>query len=315
MQLKSVKIGDLSTVNNVFLAPLAGYTNAVFRNMCLKLGAGLAFTEMVSAKGLCYDSAASRELLAYTPDYASIKAVQLFGSEPYFMEKAACGEDIAPFDLIDINMGCPVPKIFKNGEGSALLGNIPLAQSLVKACKKSGKAMSVKFRIGLTREKLVTKDFALAMRDAGADMITVHGRTRDKMYSGVVDYAQIYEAKRAVDIPVIANGGIFKAADADKLMRETGADGVMIARGAMYDPFIFSDICGIKVKDRFSVVKKQLDDTFEMYGDRFATVYMRKMIAFYIKGAPSAAATRVKLMRAGGEREIEEILLSVAQYI
>lgn len=311
MQLHSVKIGAISTPNNVFLAPLAGYTNAVFRKMCFSLGAGLTFTEMVSAKGLCYDSRGSRELLLYTPDYGGIKAVQLFGSEPYYMEKAACGEDIAPFDLIDINMGCPVPKIFKNGEGSALLENVPLAQELVKSCKRSGKAVSVKFRTGITAQKIVTCDFAKAMEDAGADMITVHGRTRDKMYSGEVDYKQIAAAKRAVSIPVIANGGIFTSADADRLIDETGADGVMIARGAMYNPFVFADITGAKAEDRGEVILRQLNETFAYFDDRFATVYMRKMIGFYLKGTPNAAALRSKLLECKNRSEISAIASSV----
>lgn len=308
MQLHSVNIGGLTTPNNVFLAPLAGYTNAVFRQMCYCLGAGLTFTEMVSAKGLCYNSENTRELLSCTPEYSGIKAVQLFGSDPYYMEKAACSEDIAPFGLIDINMGCPVPKIFKNGEGSALLADIPLAEKLVKACKKSGKAVSVKFRIGIEGSKLIAPEFAKAMEGAGADMITVHGRTRDKMYSGEVNYKQIAAAKRAVNIPVIANGGVFTAADAEKLISETGADGVMVARGAMYNPFVFADITGKEVANKKQIIEKQLNDTFAFYDERFATVFMRKMIAFYIKGVPNAATLRVRLMQAKNKTEIQNIL-------
>ena len=308
MRLKKIELKGLTIKNNVLLAPLAGYTNAVFRGMCERLGAGLSFTEMVSAKGLCYNSENTRELLQLTPEYGGVNAVQLFGSEPEYMRRAALSEDIAPFDLIDINMGCPVPKIFKNGEGSALLANIPLAQKLVKAAKESGKAVSVKFRIGVDGGHIVTRDFALAMQDAGADMLTVHGRTRDKMYSGEVNYKEIASAKTAVQIPVIANGGVFSNADAEKLIGETGADGVMVARGAMYNPFIFAELTGTTVPDKKAVIRKQLNDTFANYDNRFATVYMRKMIAFYIKGQPNAAATRVKLMGADGKEKIEEIL-------
>lgn len=308
MRLKKIDLCGLTIKNNVLLAPLAGYTNAVFRGMCESLGAGLTFTEMVSAKGLCYNSENTRELLQLTPIYGAINAVQLFGSEPEYMRRAALSEDIAPFDLIDINMGCPVPKIFKNGEGSALLNDIPLAQKLVRAAKESGKAVSVKFRIGVDGEHIVTRDFAVAMQDAGADMITIHGRTRDKMYSGEVNYNEIAAAKKAVQIPVIANGGVFGNADAEKLINETGADGVMVARGAMYNPFIFAELTGTQVPDKKAVIKKQLADTFANYDNRFATVYMRKMIAFYIKGQPNAAATRVKLMGADTREKIEEIL-------
>ena len=312
MHLHKVKIGGLETPNNVFLAPLAGYTNAVFRSMCIRLGAGLTFTEMVSAKGLCYNSENTRELLQLTPEYGAINACQLFGSEPEYMRRAAGGEYLAPFDLIDINMGCPVPKIFKNGEGSALLSDIPLAQSLVRAAKASGKPVSVKFRIGIDGEHIVTRDFAVAMRDAGADMITVHGRTRNKMYSGEVDYGEIAKAKSAVDIPVIANGGVFCLADADRLMDETGTDGVMLARGAMYNPFVFAEITGAGVPDKKAVIADQLNRTFALYDSRFATVYMRKMISFYVKGQKNAAALRVKLMVADSKEEIEDILSGVS---
>lgn len=308
MRLKSIEIGNLRTKNNVFLAPLAGYTNAVFREMCFCLGAGLTFTEMVSAKGLYYKSENTRELLQLPPTYSGINACQIFGNDPCFMRAAVESEALAPFELIDINMGCPVPKIFKNGEGSALMGNIPLAQKIVAECKKGGKAVSVKFRTGLDGEHLVTRDFALAMQDAGADMVTVHGRTRDKIYAGDVNFGEIAAAKRAVHIPVIANGGVFSAEDADRLMGETGADGVMLARGAMYNPFLFADIAGVEVKDKKAVVRRQLADTFKYYDSRFATVYMRKMIAFYLKGKPNAAATKLRLFQAASYQEIDDIL-------
>ena len=308
MNLHQVEIGGLKTPNNVFLAPLAGYTNAVFRAMCLKLGAGLAFTEMVSAKGLCYDSANTRELLQLTPADAAINAVQLFGGEPEFMRRACLSKDVEPFDLIDINFGCPVPKIFKNGEGSALLADIPRAQKTVRAAKDSDKPVSVKFRIGLDGEHIVTRDFAVAMQDAGADMITIHGRTRDKMYSGEVNYAEIAKAKASVGIPVIANGGIFCKADAERLLNETGADGVMVARGAMYNPFVFAEITGTSYSDKKEIISEQLKSTFENYDERFATVYMRKMLSFYVKGLSSATAIRQKLMQCNSYGQIAEIL-------
>lgn len=304
MRLKSVDIGKLHIKNNLFLAPLAGYTNAVFRQMCMRLGAGLAFTEMVSAKGLCYDSEKTKDLLFTPDDYDGVKAVQLFGAEPDFMKRAVVTEEIQAFDLIDINMGCPMPKIYKNGEGSALLENIPLAKKIVKAAKEGGKPVSVKFRIGIDGEHLISRDFAVAMEDAGADMITIHGRTRDKIYSGGVNFEEIARAKLAVKIPVIANGGIFCEADADRLTDETGADGVMIARGAMYNPFLFAEIAGIEVKDKKEIIKQQIDKTYEYYDERFATVFMRKMIAFYIKGQKSAAATRVKLLNCPNRAEL-----------
>jgi nifR3 family TIM-barrel protein len=308
MILKSIKIGNLITKNNVFLAPLAGYTNAVFRQMCYDLGAGLTFTEMVSAKGLYYKSENTRELLLVTPNYGGIKACQLFGSDPYFLRLAAESEQLAPFDLIDINMGCPVPKIFKNGEGSALMKDLESAGKIISECKKSGKAVSVKFRTGVDENHLVTRDFAKMCEDAGADMITVHGRTRDKIYSGDVNFAEIAAAKSAVKIPVIANGGIFSPEQADELIDKTGADGVAIARGAMYNPFLFAEITGVNVADKKQVIQTQLDLTYSMYDERFATVYMRKMLAFYIKGTPNSTAVKLQLFKAENKEQIEEIL-------
>ena len=308
MRLKEIKIGKLHTKNNVFLAPLAGYTNSPFRDMCFELGAGLTFTEMVSAKGLCFGSEKTKELLHVSEDYGGIKACQIFGNDPYYMRKACESEALAPFDLIDINMGCPVPKIYKNGEGSALMNDFPLAAKIIGECKKSGKNISVKFRIGLDNSSICGGQFAKTCEDAGADMITVHGRTRDKIYAGEVNFAEIAAAKRAVSIPVIANGGIFCKKDADELYEKTGADGVMIARGAMYKPWIFAEITGRENVDKKGIVRGQLKKTREIYGEKFALVYMRKMIGFYLRGTPNAAELRAKLFKAATCKEVEEIL-------
>lgn len=310
MQLKTINIGSLQTPNNVFVAPLAGYTNSPFRVLCQALGAGLTYTEMVSAKGLCYGSENTAELLKITDGNSGIKAVQLFGSEPEFMQRAATSQEIAPFDLIDLNMGCPVPKIFKNGEGSALLADIAKAQSLVKAAKKSGKAVTVKFRIGITEGDFVTRDFALAMEDAGADLITIHGRTRDKIYAGEVNFDEIAKAKQAVKIPVIANGGVFGKEDAYRLMSETGADGVMIARGALYNPFLIADLTNTPVPDKKQLILKQINDCYDNYDYRFSTVTLRKMLAMYAKGAKNATKLRTSLIACTSKEQIVDILFS-----
>lgn len=310
MNLKKVKIGNLHTQNNVFLAPLAGYTNSVFRAVCRGLGAGLCFTEMVSAKGLCYKSEKTEQLLL-TDGSGGINAAQIFGNDPEFMRRACESEALALFELIDINMGCPVPKIFKNGEGSALMNDIPLAEKIISECKKSGKLISVKFRTGLDESRIITAEFAKACAGAGADMITVHGRTRDKMYSGEVNYGEIAAAKNAVNIPVIANGGVFCAADADKLLSETGADGVAVARGAMYRPWIFAEITGVENYDKRDIVRGQLRKTREIYGEKFACVFMRKMISFYLKGTPNAVFYKEKLFKAQTTCEVSDILETV----
>lgn len=308
MRLQKIKIGNIQTPNNVFLAPLAGYTNAVFRNTCYHLGAGLTFTEMVSAKGLCYDSKKTEDLLYVTEDYGGIKACQIFGADPVYMRRACESEALKPFDLIDINMGCPVPKIYKNGEGSALLKDLPLASKIISECKKSGKTVSVKFRIGVDETQYISAIFAKMCEDSGADMICVHGRCRDKMYSGAVNYNEIAAAKSAVKIPVIANGGIFTCRDADELIKNTGADGVMIARGAMFNPWLFAEITGKPVEDKRKQVLEQIVRTGEIYGERFACVFMRKMVGFYIKGQSGATALRAKLLECKTTSEVAEIV-------
>ena len=308
MRLNQIKTGNLTIPNNVFLAPLAGYTNAVFRNTCSNFGAGLTFTEMVSAKGLCYDSKKTEDLLYITEDYNGIKACQIFGADPEYMRRACESEALAPFELIEINMGCPVPKIYKNGEGSALLNNIPLAEKIISACVKSGKTISVKFRIGVDKTEYISAEFAKMCENAGAKMITVHGRTRDKMYSGEVNFKEIERAKNAVHIPVIANGGIFTPYDADELMEKTGADGVMIARGAMFNPWIFAEITGKECGDKRQTVLEQIGRTRAIYGERFACVFMRKMVGFYIKGQPNSTVLRTQLLNCKTTQEVEEIV-------
>ena len=308
MRLNKLKIADLKTPSNVFSAPLAGYTNAVFRQILFDLGAGLTFCEMVSAKGLYYGSEKTKELLKIPENYGGIKACQLFGSDPEIMYGAAAGEDIALFDLIDINMGCPMPKIFNNGEGSALMDNFPLAEKIIKAVKRSGKAVSVKFRTGLTADKIIASEFAKLCEGAGADMICVHGRTRDKIYAGEVDFDAIAAAKKAVKIPVIANGGVFNVADAERLFGETGADGIMIARGALYKPQIFAEIAKKPAPDKRRLYLNMLKGMLKEYGERFAVVYTRKMVAFSLKGEKGAAEMKVKLFNASSPEELENLI-------
>ncbi|MDE7158584.1 MAG: tRNA-dihydrouridine synthase family protein [Clostridiales bacterium] len=294
-------IAGMVCPNNVFLAPLAGYTNYPFREMCRRLGAGLTFTEMVSCKGLMYGSEETEKLL-YCGD-ESPKAAQIFGNDPAIMRAACEGEALAPFDLIDINMGCPMPKIVRNGEGSALLENMPLAEKVIQECVKSGKRISVKFRIGVDGKKFAA-EFAKLCEGAGACMITVHGRTREQVYAGAPDFGEIAAAKNAVKIPVIANGGIWSLSDTEKMLSRTGADGVMIARAALYRPHTFCDILGTEPVPMGELFENQLLQTRELYGERFACVFMRKMAAFYIKGKRDAAEYKRKLFSAQTTEEV-----------
>ena len=303
---KPLKIGNLETRNNVFLAPLAGYTNYPFRRICQSYGAGLCFTEMVSAKGLKYGSENTKELL-YTDDKEGLVATQIFGSEPDVMRLACESEDLSAYKIVDINMGCPVPKIYKNGEGSALLENPLLAEKIVKACVKSGKIITVKFRIGVSQEKIVTEEFAKRMAGAGASLITVHGRTKDKMYSGEVNFKEIEKAKNAVDIPVIANGGVFSYDGGVELMQKTGADGIMIARASLFNPQVFCQFSDEKADSRYEMFARQLKMTRELFDERFTTVFMRKMASFYVKGMRGAAVFKDKLFKAETPDEVLEI--------
>ena len=310
MRLKPITIGNITTENNVFLAPLAGYTNYPFRRLCKEYGAGLCYTEMVSAKGLKYGSENTKELL-HTDEKEGTVAVQIFGSEPDTMRLACEHEALAPFPIVDINMGCPVPKIYKNGEGSALLENPLLAEKIVKECVKSGKIITVKFRIGVSPDKIITEEFAKRMEGAGASLITIHGRTRDKMYAGDVHFAEIAKAKNAVKIPVIANGGVFSNEDAERLLRETGADGVMVARASLFNPQIFCELTDTPTENKGKMFEKQLEWTRQVCDERFTTVFMRKMCAFYVKGMKGAAVFKDRLFQAQSPEEI----LSIAKRI
>lgn len=303
MRLKPITIGNITTENNVFLAPLAGYTNYPFRRLCKNYGAGLCYTEMVSAKGLKYGSENTKELLL-TNEKEGLTAAQIFGNEPDTMRAACEHEALSPFPIVDINMGCPVPKIYKNGEGSALLEKPDLAEKIVKECVKSGKIITVKFRIGVSADKLVTEEFAKRMEGAGASLITIHGRTKDKIYAGEVNFKEIAKAKRAVKIPVIANGGVFSSEDAQTLLQQTGADGVMVARAALFDPQIFCQLTGAPEESKLQMFEKQLKWTRQVCDERFTTVFMRKMCAFYVKGMKGAAAFKDRLFQTQTPDEI-----------
>ncbi len=303
MRLTPITIQNTTIKNNVFLAPLAGYTNYPFRRLCKDYGAGLCYTEMVSAKGLKYGSENTEELL-YTDECEGVCAAQIFGSDPDIMRAACEHEKLAPFPIVDINMGCPVPKIYKNGEGSALLENPALAEKIVQECVKSGKTVTVKFRIGITDKQLITEEFAKRMEGAGASLITIHGRTKDKIYAGDVNYGEIAAAKKSVKIPVIANGGVFSNEDAETLLDRTGADGVMVARAALFDPQIFCALTGTPTESKLEMFKKQLKWTGQVCDERFTVVFMRKMAAFYVKGMRGASAFKDRLFRAQTAEEI-----------
>ena len=310
MKVCPLQVGDMQIRNNLFLAPIAGFTDYAFRSVILPLGAGLCFTELTSAKGLYYGGKNNYPLIR-TDDYDKT-AVQIFGSEPYFMRWACESEYLKDYRIIDINMGCPVPKIVKNGDGSALLTNIRLAEQIIKECVKSGKIITVKIRTGIKQGDDIAAEFAKMAENAGAKLITIHGRVRENYYSGEPNFAAIERAKRAVKIPVIANGGIFTVEDADHMIDETGADGIMIARGAIANPFIFSEISGEKITGDIKTIKdfaiKHLRAEAEVSGDNKSAVEFRKFVPYYLKSEENAKSKRAEIMLSDSAVKTEELL-------
>lgn len=308
MQLKRIKIGSFETDNNVFLAPLAGFSDFAMRKICSDYGAGLTFTEMVSCKGILYDNENTKILLKKT-DGEKISCAQIFGNDPDIMLEAIKRPPLCDFDVIDINFGCPMPKIYQNGEGSALLKNPSLAEKIVAGCKKSGKPITCKMRIGLTENSINGLEFATALENGGADMITVHGRTREKIYAGDIHGEEIAKIVAKVKIPVIANGGIFTKEDADKVMTETGADGVMLARGALEKPWLFAEILNNPYSaDKKDLIFRHIDLLKTVYDDRTVAVTFRKQLCLYLKGEKNSAELKQKVLTLNSTDEIKREL-------
>lgn len=311
MEIRKLRAGGILLPSNVFMAPLAGYTCYPFRIMAYALGAGLCFTEMSSANALKYQDRATRRLLL-TTEKEPIKAVQLLGGNPAVMEEMAASELLSGFDILDINMGCPVPNVFKSGEGSALMLDKKRAARIIRGCKKSGKVITVKCRTGIQKEQMFAAEFARMCEDAGADLITIHGRSRSMMYDGECCYDEIAQAKAAVSIPVIANGGIFSAKDADTMMERTGADGVMIARYALENPFIFSELTGKTIeKNTLQLLMEQLKLTAQYYDETFTLAYIRKLASYAMKKKKGTKKYKERLFQCGSLEELQGLLVQI----
>ena len=313
-----LKIGSFVTQGEAFLAPMAGVTDFPFRVICKRYGASLLYTEMINAKALCYGDENTFSMLEVKPEEGDV-AVQIFGHEPQYMaEAASILSDMNRFRIIDINMGCPAPKITKNNEGSALMKDPALAFKIIDSVKKTSKLpVTVKFRKGWDDSCVNAVEFARNAQAAGADCITVHGRTREQYYSGKADWDIISEVKKSVSIPVIANGDIFSIGDAVNIIEKTGADAYMIGRGSQGTPFIFSQIRdfieGSPVRDipdteKIDVMLEHYDLSIKYKGEDKTVREMRKHIGWYLKGMYGSARMRDDINHIVDADEVRQML-------
>ena len=313
-----MKIGNIELQNNVALAPMAGVTDLPFRLLCREQGCGLACTEMVSAKAIFYHNKNTAQLIATRPEEAPL-AVQLFGSDPAIMAEMAALLADGPYDIIDVNMGCPVPKVVKNGEGSALMRNPRLAAEIIRAMvSRVKKPVTVKFRKGFNDQEVNAVDFAKRMENAGAAAVAVHGRTREQYYRGKADWDIIRQVKEAVNIPVFGNGDIFQPEDAVRMLRETGCDGVMIARGAKGNPWIFRrTVHLIRTGEQLplptkgevkAMIQRHAAMLAEFKGELTAMWEMRSHVAWYTAGFPNSAALRNEVSQVETMEELMGLL-------
>ena len=286
-----MKIGNINFTSSIFLAPMAGVADASFRQLCYELGADLTYTEMVSVKALLHNNKKTFKLLEVYDNTPT--AVQLFGHDKEDFVKVIKSGNIDNFDIIDINMGCPAPKIVKNGDGSALLKNIDLAREIISACvNATDKPITVKFRIGFELDNNIAVEFAKMCEQAGASAICVHGRTREQFYSGKVDYETIKLVKSSVNIPVIGNGDITDI-ESYKKMLQTGVDGVMIGRGTLGNPEIFAILKGKKYPDKLSIITKHIQLIKE---HNAITPEVKKHLLWYLNGLKSTKDIKVQIV-------------------
>ncbi|MDP2860057.1 MAG: tRNA dihydrouridine synthase DusB [Bacillota bacterium] len=310
-------IGPVRIHGRIVLAPMAGITDIVFRAICIEHGASLVYTEMVSANGLIYSNRQSQGIIEISPAEHPIGA-QIFGREPEAMSQAALLVAKAGPDFIDINMGCPVPKVVKNREGCALMLEPERAQEVIRAVRTTSRLpVTVKMRKGWDVAHQNAVEFALACEEAGVSAIAVHGRTRTQMYSGKADWDIIARVKESVCVPVIGNGDIWQPADAQNMLRETGCDAVMVARGALGCPWIFANAKRLLAggaceepgfEDRIEMALRHLRLAVVRYGERTGVPLMRKHLSWYMKGLVGSARVKAQVNVARSAAAVESIL-------
>ena len=318
-----MNIGNLNLDNRVFLSPMAGVTDLPFRLICKEQDCGMLYTEMVNAKALCYDDQNTKKMLKIEEEEHPV-AIQIFGSDPEYMGGAAKILNSYPNEILDINMGCPAPKVVKNGDGSALLKNPELAAKVLKAVVgNSEKPVTLKIRKGWDDTCINAVEIAKIAEDCGISAIAIHGRTREQYYSGKADWDIIRQVKENVSIPVIGNGDVFEVEDAINMLNQTNCDAIMIGRGAQGNPWIFKRINHYMqtgeilpeptLEEKINTAKKHLKLAVEEHGEYVAVREMRKHIAWYLKGLRNSARVRDEINKIESYEEVVNKLESYMQ--
>ena len=316
MYLKKLKIGNVELRNNILLAPMAGITDLPFRLICEKYGAGLTCTEMISSKGLYYNDSKTQQLLNVENEQRRV-AAQIFGSDIEALKKAS--EYVGKFvDIVDINFGCPAPKIVKNGDGSKLLQNLELLEQIAReVVKASSVPVTAKIRKGWDKDNIVAVEAAKILESAGISAITIHGRTREEYYSGTADWQIIKKVKEAVNIPVIGNGDIRGKEDAMRMFEETNVDGIMIGRASIGNPWIFEEVVNylsgnmqrsVTNEERLNVILEHINLEIQEKGESTAIKEMRKHLAYYIRNTKDASKLREKINKIDNKEELVDCL-------
>lgn len=317
-----MKIGNVTLDNKVFLSPMAGVTDLPFRLICKEQDCGMLYTEMINAKALCYDDKNTKKMLKIENEEHPV-AVQIFGSDPEFMAGAAEILNEYPNEILDINMGCPAPKVVKNGDGSALMKNPKLAEEVLKfVVKKSKKPVTLKIRKGWDDSSVNAVEIAKIAEASGISALAIHGRTREQYYSGKADWDIIAEIKKNINIPVIGNGDVFEVEDAINMINKTNCDAIMIGRGAQGNPWIFKRINHYMktgeilpeptCEERINTALKHLKLAVEEHGEYVAVREMRKHIAWYLKGLRGSARLRDEINKI---ESCEEVVNKLSDYL